>query len=313
MNRFHLAAILFLVPIAAIIISGCGGGDDTDKPKASKRGGGGGSERKAGSSGTQKAGASGPLTALDTKGTATVKGKVTYDGNPPKPGDFRDRMKAHGDARFCLASKDKEDFMDPTWIVGPNKEVKNVVVWLRPPRGKVFKIPPDVQNQTQPVILDQPYCAFHPHVMTLYPSFYDLDSKAQKPTGQKFLVKNSAEMGHNTAWKGNSIFNAGTNYKIAPKAEIDIPAKPCDTKKSGEDLIKINCDLHKWMSAYAWAFDHPYAAVTKEDGTYEIKNAPAGAEVELVYWHESMSAPRVLEPITLKDGEAASKDIKISK
>jgi hypothetical protein len=147
--------------------------------------------------------------------------------------------------------------------------------------------------------------------MTLYPSFYDLDSKAQKPTGQKFLVKNSAEMGHNTAWKGNSIFNAGTNYKIAPKAEIDIPAKPCDTKKSGEDLIKINCDLHKWMSAYAWAFDHPYAAVTKEDGTYEIKNAPAGAEVELVYWHESMSAPRVLEPITLKDGEAASKDIKI--
>jgi hypothetical protein len=313
MKRFHFAATVLLMTASAVLISGCGGGDETDKPKPRTERKGGTSGEKKASSGGQKTGSSGPLTALDTKGTATAKGKATFDGTPPKAGDFRDRMKAHGDARFCLAGKDKEDFMDPTWIVGPNKEVRNVVVWLRPPKGKVFKIPPDLQKQTQPVILDQPYCAFHPHVMTLFPSFYDFDSKAQKPTGQKFLVKNSAEMGHNTAWSGNSIFNAGTNYKIAPKTEIDIPAKPCDSKKSGEDLIKINCDLHKWMSAFAWAFDHPYAAVTKEDGTYEIKNAPAGAEVELMYWHESMSAPKVLESITLKEGETATKDIKITK
>jgi hypothetical protein len=309
MNRFHLAAILFLVPIAAIIISGCGGGDDTDKPKASKRGGGGGSERKAGSSGTQKAGASGPLTALDTKGTATVKGKVTYDGNPPKLPDLTKRMKEHADRARCL----KGPTEDPTWVVDANKEVKNVVVWLRPPRGKFFKVPAD-QQKAQEVVIHQPYCAFDPHVVTLFPSFFDPDSKSQKTTGQVFKAVNDAIMNHNTAWKGNPQFNTGKNETLRPKGEMVIEAKPCEKNRTGEDLIRINCDLHKWMTAFAWAFDHPYAAVTKEDGTYEIKNAPAGAEVELVYWHESMGdKPKLLETITLKEGETATKDIKISK
>jgi hypothetical protein len=40
------------------------------------------------------------------------------------------------------------------------------------------------------------------------------------------------------------------------------------------------------MTGYVWAFDHPYAAVTKDDGTYEIKNVPAGSELNLVGWHE---------------------------
>jgi hypothetical protein len=308
MKRFHLAAILFLVPITAIIISGCGGGDETDKPKASKRGGGGGSERKAGSSGTQKAGGSGPLTALDTKGTATVKGKVTYDGTPPKPESFKKRMQEQGDRTHCL----KGPTDDPTWKVGPNKEVRNVVVWLRPHKGNFFKIPAE-QQKAEDVIIDQPFCAFDPHVRVLFPSYYDPDKKAQKPTGQKFVVKNSAPIIHSTAWAGNSIFNPGFNEKISSKGQMLIPAKPCEDKRSDEDLIKIHCDLHKWMSAFAWAFDHPYAAVTKEDGTYEIKNAPAGAEVELMYWHESMSGPKKLEDTTLKDGDTATKDITISK
>ena len=54
---------------------------------------------------------------------------------------------------------------------------------------------------------------------------------------------------------------------------------------------------------------HPFAAVTKEDGVYEIKNAPAGVDVELVYWHESMSKPEVLGTINLKD--TTTKDFKI--
>jgi hypothetical protein len=65
------------------------------------------------------------------------------------------------------------------------------------------------------------------------------------------------------------------------------------------------------MKGFAMVFDHPFEAVTKEDGVYEIKNAPAGAEVELVYWHESMTRPEVLEKITLKDKDTTTKDLKI--
>ena len=34
-------------------------------------------------------------------------------------------------------------------------------------------------------------------------------------------------------------------------------------------------------------FDHPYYAVTDEDGKFEIKDAPAG-NYRIVYWHENV-------------------------
>jgi hypothetical protein len=312
MKRFCLAIIFFLVPVTAIILSGCGGGDETDKPKPRserKGGGGGGSERKASGDDSQKGGSSGALAALETKGTATVKGKATFDGTPPKPESFKKRIQEQGDRSHCL----KGPTDDPTWMIGPNKEVRNVVVWLRAPRGKFFKIPAD-QQKLQEVVLHQPFCAFDPHVATIFPSFFDSDTKSQKKTGQVFKAINDApKIQHNTAWTGNSQFNSGQNLTLKPGGELVIDAKPCEKNRTGEDLIKIHCDIHKWMSAYAWAFDHPYAAVTKEDGTYEIKNVPAGAEVQLMYWHESMSTPKKLDDLTLKEGETAEKDIKISK
>jgi len=65
------------------------------------------------------------------------------------------------------------------------------------------------------------------------------------------------------------------------------------------------------MKGYAKVFDHPVAVVTKEDGTCEIKNAPAGVVLDLVYWHESMNLPQVWEKVTLKDNETTTKDIKV--
>jgi len=67
------------------------------------------------------------------------------------------------------------------------------------------------------------------------------------------------------------------------------------------------------MRAYVWAFDHPYAAVTKEDGTYEIPNVPAGAKVRIVAWHE---VPEFInggskgEEITIKDGDPKNFSVK---
>jgi hypothetical protein len=61
--------------------------------------------------------------------------------------------------------------------------------------------------------------------------------------------------------------------------------------------LSIRCNIHPWMSAWMWVFDHPYATVSlaepkvkKEDrtfGTYEIPNVPAG-RVRLFAWHEKI-------------------------
>jgi hypothetical protein len=64
------------------------------------------------------------------------------------------------------------------------------------------------------------------------------------------------------------------------------------------------------MSGYARVFDHPYFAVTKPDGTYEIAKVPTGAEVEIVYWHEDLGEPKVLKKITLKPDNTENIEVK---
>jgi hypothetical protein len=322
MQRLRFSGIALLVPALAMLVVGSGcSGDTKDKPPA-KSGGG-----DAGKSASAK---SGDKTALASTGVATIKGKVTYDGDPPPSSDLKAAMQAVKDEKerdHCL----KGDTENPTWMIGADKSVKNVVVWLKPADGHYFNITGDAAKPAeQEVTIDQPFCAFKPHVVALYPSYWDPETKAQKKTGQVFKVLNSAPINHNTAWKGKALLNDGKNEILKPKGEMVVNAKPCrDNQSSGEDVININCDIHKWMTAKALVFDHPYFAITKDDGSFEIKNVPAGAEISIVSWHEdaNQGAPEADKgyglpegkgnrkgmAVTLKDGETKELNFKVKK
>jgi hypothetical protein len=223
---------------------------------------------------------------------ATLKGKVTYDGAPPPKGDLTSKFDAvPKDKPHCL----KGDTEDPTWIVDPaTKGVANTVVYLK------FASPPKYNfadtGRGKDVVIDQPFCAFKPHVSVV-------DVKEQK-----LIVKNSAPMLHNTRMQGNPIKNPAKNENVQPGKQVTFPVK------SDTQPITINCDVHKWMQGYVWAFDHPFAAVTKEDGTFEIKGIPPG-KVHVVVWHE----PNIFSPtkdgkeMTLKEGENTLEEVKIKK
>jgi hypothetical protein len=45
------------------------------------------------------------------------------------------------------------------------------------------------------------------------------------------------------------------------------------------------------MSAHMITRNSPYFAVTKEDGTFEIANVPAGVDLEFRVWHETAGFP----------------------
>ncbi|MBV9121731.1 MAG: hypothetical protein JO112_00035, partial [Planctomycetes bacterium] len=249
----------------------------------------------------------GPKEELADTGWGTLKGKVTLAGDKPKPGEIVDPNK---DPKVCScqAAKDKGDTLDQSWKVGNDGGVANVVVWLRAPKGKVFRVPDDKKKVEEPVTLAQPFCAFEPHVLVMFPSYYDVKAKGQKKTGQQLRVINNAlqpePISHNTkADPADSGVNDSHNELIPAGKELLWDFNPSKKNASGgEQLINFSCTIHTWMKGYGWVFDHPFTAVSSGDqkndprgfGSYEIKNAPADVDLELVYWHEGMSEPKVV-------------------
>jgi hypothetical protein len=60
-------------------------------------------------------------------------------------------------------------------------------------------------------------------------------------------------------------------------------------KRAG--AITLTCDTHLHMLGYVLAFEHPWFAVTDENGTFRIDGLPAGTwRVSL--WHESWTVQR---------------------
>ncbi len=313
MRRFRWYAGVFLVPVLAFLVGtlGCSGDN--------KGGGGGGTPTHKGGDGTAGGGGGGgggggELTAVEAKGMATIKGTVTYDGDPPDPGTVTSRkdFQEHKDKDYCL----KGDVKGQSWKVGANKGVADVVIWVKPPAKHYFPVPDD-KFWPKEVDIDQPQCQFIPHVLVYFPR----DAKG-KSSGQTLKIKNSASIAHNTKWAGGED-NPGGNDNLPPGHHKEVPLEPSRT------VVTFNCDFHKWMNAYCWVLDTPYYAVTDKDGNFEIKNVPAGAELTLVAWHEDTNQNAAKSPDknfdlpegagsrsgekigTLKDGETKTVNFKV--
>lgn len=73
-------------------------------------------------------------------------------------------------------------------------------------------------------------------------------------------------------------------------------------------IVRVFCEIHSHMNAYILVFNHPYFAVTDEEGRYHIDNVPPGT-YNVIAWHEGTSAdPR---PVAVPDGGAAELDFSI--
>jgi hypothetical protein len=228
-------------------------------------------------------------------GTGTIKGKVTLDGEAPKGAKLKIDPN-HKDAGHCM----KGDTEDQVWVTGAGNGLMNVVVYLKPPAGQSFKVDMAKKTWQDELVVDQPYCAFKPHVSVAFTK-YD-----GKPTGQKVIAKNNAPILHNTRFAGNALKNAGKNFTIPAGKQEELTINP------DNQPIVLSCDAHKWMEAFVWSFEHPYAAVTDKDGNFEIKNAPLGADVVVMAWHESDGKTNAGKEVKkgVKEGETIEYKVK---
>jgi hypothetical protein len=201
---------------------------------------------------------------------ATIKGQVVFPKDKPIP--KRLPLNVTQDKEHCLS---KGDILDESVIVNAkNNGIKNVVVWLRPdntdPKAKFTPEqihPSDAQRKPAEIVIDQPCCMFIERISLARPK-------------DTLIVKNSAPVPHNFFW---SSANNGEYNVTIPKMDqwkMPEPLVPETTP------IQYKCTIHGWMTGYVRIFDHPYYAVTDEDGKFEIKNAPVG-KFRLVVWHEN--------------------------
>jgi plastocyanin len=137
-------------------------------------------------------------------------------------------------------------------------------------REKGIAVNPALQaNAKTPVVLDNKGCMFEPHVVVLR-------------TGQPLLLKNSDSVAHNT--KADLLKNDSFNDLIPANADME---KAGLTKEESLPL-PVSCSIHPWMTGVLLIRDNPYTAVSAADGTFEIKDLPAGEPIEFQFWQEKV-------------------------
>jgi hypothetical protein len=204
---------------------------------------------------------------------ADLTGKVTFAGKAPEP-----KQIDMSGVKEC-ADKHPDPVFEETMMVGEKGELANVVVSIKKEDS------PDLAGEPSkdPAVLDQKGCMYTPHVVAMC-------------VGQPLVVKNDDEFLHNV----HSLAQENPNFNFGQPTKDD--GKTVDQAPKTKEYIRVKCDVHPWMSAYIAVFEHPFFAVTGEDGTYTIKGLPDG-EYTVQFWHEKLATTPVEAKVTIKDGK----------
>jgi hypothetical protein len=214
--------------------------------------------------------AAAPAAAPAAAGTAGVNGKISYEGAPPTV----EKVKVSADQKCAAMHKDGLE-RSPFHV--KDGALSDVLVYVKSGVKGSYPAPAD------PVVLDQKGCDYTPHVLAMR-------------AGQPLKIRNSDDTLHNIHPRPqqNAEFNIGQ------------PRQGMESTKNFEKpeiMIPVGCDVHPWMRAYISVFDHPFYAVTGEDGAFALKGLPAG-EYEVEAHHGKLKSQ--VQKVTVKDGETAT-------
>lgn len=204
--------------------------------------------------------------------TGTLKVRFTYGGAAFQP----EKLSPNKDVEFC----GKHELVNERLLVNSeNKGIKNVVLYVFTGRGG-SKLPAQpASNATFELANDK--CRFEPRFVLLQ-------------AGDTLKVTNPDDVGHNANM--NFFANQAQNITIPPKAE-----KSVKIEKPEPAPIPVDCNIHPWMRAYVVALDHPFAGLSDDNGTLEIKGLPAGDKLVFRLYHEA--AEGAIREVTI-DGKA---------
>lgn len=231
-----------------------------------------------GDSGSGSADQAGDQEATAPTGTATITGTVHFEGTPPE----REELTTN---RECQDRRESPP-LSQNVVVNKNEKqtLRWVFVYVKEGLGdKSFPAP------SEPVTLDQEKCMYQPHVFG-----------AQ--TGQPIKITNSDPFQHNI----NAVAEVNRGFNFSQ------PTKGMESERTfreQEVMVRIKCDVHGWMEAYAGVVGHPFHGTTGEEGNYTLADLPAGDYV-VEAWHEEYGTQT--DSVTVKENEKASLDFTFS-
>jgi hypothetical protein len=206
--------------------------------------------------------------ALATQTTAlgqygSIKGQVVWGG--AQVPELEPKVKAGEnvkDAQVCAT----EPVPDESLVVdADSKGVKYCLVYLVRPKGDNPEKAKQLLADEPQVVIDQQGCRFVPHLVAMHEK-------------QQALFKSSDPVAHNVRLQG---FTNSVNFMLPANGE---QPRPLSAERRP---MPMACDIHPWMQGYVMVFDHPFYAVTDEQGNFEIEGVPAGAQ-NVVIWHEKV-------------------------
>lgn len=191
-----------------------------------------------------------------------VAGTVRLAGEAP-PAKL---LQPRGDHAVCGSEPRPSEAL----AVSASGGVKNAVVFLGHERMEGWRSRTTFQ-------IDQRRCTFVPHVLII-------------PPGSTLEVLNSDGILHNfhTVSRLNPSMNLGQPGK----------AKPVRVRFERPEVVQVKCDVHGEGLMRAWIVvaEHPYYALTDDEGRFHLPDVPPGPHT-LEVWHEVLGTRRV--PVTV--------------
>jgi plastocyanin len=164
------------------------------------------------------------------------------------------------------------------------KDSGNAIIFIEKVEGKTFSAP------SEHAVMNQKNMTFLPHVLPVL-------------VGTTVDFQNNDDVLHNvfSPDKCADNFNLGT----WPKGQI----RSYTFKNSG-CRASILCKVHPEMEGYVVVLENPYFAVSSKDGSYSIKNIPAGT-YNVSIWHEKLKGASV--KVTVPATGSVTQDFDIKK
>ncbi len=211
--------------------------------------------------------ATGQLTG-GSAGQGVFRGRVILRGDPPKPR----KLQVVKDVAVCGII----DHLDDRLVVDHRGGIRNAVVSINGVKGGR-----GIAAMGDDFVLDQKSCAYFPHVLLV-------------PVGGTLRVLN----------RDGVLHNIHTYSSINPAFNVAQPKALKEIRKtfSSPERIAVRCDVHGWMSSWVIVVDHPYHAVTDEDGRFELSGIPPGRYVAEC-WQEELGTVTVDVTIGEDGGE----------